>query len=74
MHGARTDVHLPLLPFQLVPVHREAHALGLHDVQRLDIRARFVRRVLGEEVGEEVVSLQRRGDALSARAGERVLR
>lgn len=30
-----TDMHLPLLPLQLIPAHREAHALRLHNMQRL---------------------------------------
>lgn len=30
-------MHLPILPFQFIPVHLEAHALGLYDMQRFDI-------------------------------------
>lgn len=60
----KRNMHLPFLPLQLVPIHREAHAFGLGDVQGFDIIALFEVGVgLGDEVGEEVVWVERRGDA-----------
>ena len=74
-----TDVHLPLLPLQLVPVHLEAHALGLHDVQRLEIVSELellalLLHVLRDEVRQPVVARERRRDAPAPGRRQRVLR
>ena len=52
--GVQRDAHLPLLPLQQVTVERERDALGLDDVERLEVGA-WVRR------GVLAVEAQRRG-------------
>lgn len=61
-------MHLPLLPLDLVAVHLEADALGLDDVQGLQVIAQlellaFLLQVLRDEVWQEVVAAKRRRDA-----------
>ena len=59
-------MHLPLLPLEHVPVHLEADALGLDDVQRLDVVAELL-TLLREQVRKEVVGLGGGRDALPIR-------
>lgn len=50
----RTNMHLPLLPFQFMAIHLEADPFRLHDMERLDVISRFIFRIFGHEVGEEI--------------------
>jgi hypothetical protein len=57
--GRLTNVHLPLLPFNDVPVNSEADTLGLDNVERFDIFTEFelllaLLLLLRRQVGEEI--------------------
>ena len=59
-------MHLPLLPFQLVPVDLETDALGLYNMQRLDIISDLESRLrLLDQVGKEILGCLRRRNPLS---------
>ena len=58
-----TNVHLPLLPLDHVPVHLEADALRLDNVQRLDVVAELHAFLL-KQIREEIVRFLGRRDAL----------
>ncbi len=59
---AERDVHLPILPLQLVAVHLETNALWLDNMQRLDVVPRFEVGIVLEEVGQEVECFPWRGN------------
>lgn len=61
----RTDVHLPLLPLELVPPHSETDAFGLNDVQGRDVRPGI--EVGTSQVRQEVEALSGRRNALALR-------
>ena len=70
-------MHLPFLPLKLVAIDLEANALGLDDMQRLDVLAlpellALLLRVRSEQVRQEVAVAERRRDALAARGLQRV--
>ena len=65
--GQPTNVHLPLLPFEYMPVYLEADAFGLHNVQRFGCFALlpfFSFTLCGscDEVWEEVLRSKRGRD------------
>ena len=60
-----TNVHLPLLPFEHMPIYLETNTFGLHNVQRLGSLALFPFHslslcVLLDEVREKVMGCERR--------------
>lgn len=59
-------MHLPLLPFKLVPVDLKTNSLGLYNMQRLDIVSDLETRLrLLDQVGQEILGSLRRGDSFS---------
>jgi hypothetical protein len=67
-------MHFPVLPLQDMAVDLEADALGLHDMERLQVCpwviSTFLR--LFHQVGEEIPGPARRGDTLASGSGKRV--
>jgi hypothetical protein len=61
--GLLTNVHLPLLPLELVSIHLETDPLGLDNVKGLQIIPNLeIFITFGDEVWEEIKSLGRRRD------------
>ena len=61
-----TNVHFPLLPFDLVALHPETNAFGLNNMQGLHVVTKLeVFIILDDEVGEEIKFPGRRRDTLS---------
>lgn len=69
-----TDVHLPILPLQNVPIHLEADSFRLDDMERLDIRSGMIAALFGflHQIREEIPGFPRRRDTLTPRRGKRV--
>lgn len=69
-----TDVHLPILPLQLMAVDLEANPFGLDNMKGFDIVAKFeVLVVLCNQVWQEIVSCTWRRDTLPSGGSQGVL-